>query len=94
MRVQVQLYVPAAVVTHGGFTEVADRAGIEAMATRGVHYCVDCGGYTEWKPLRGGAHEVCLGCGTKYPCARCDHVDCIADRTRKRRQKVASTING
>lgn len=43
------------------------------------HWCSDCGKVTEWQEYASGKAK-CQGCGTTFPCLRCQHWDCMEQR--------------
>lgn len=45
-----------------------------------VTMCHRCGRVTCWTIARGGRALRCSGCGDRYPCRSCQHLDCAQAR--------------
>ena len=57
-------------------------------------YCHRCEAVTEWVPLRGrSVREKCVGCGDRFPCRSCNHVDCVEARVTPTEESVKAQLD-
>lgn len=46
-------------------------------------FCHKCGKVTLWVANRTGTQLRCDSCGDKFPCKKCEHIDCKQTRTQR-----------